>query len=114
VAPVRGRKLDHPLAADAQSGHPLVQDDRRAVLHRLVGELGDEVAGEDLHVAGDIEDLLLRIHGDQAAAHLRVHLDELRFAVPQARIVGRVQAYRTGSDDGDVVHFGLADHRGIL
>jgi len=56
----RRRQLDGALPEDPQPGDPLVEDHLGAVLHRLIGQLPDEIGGDDPAVARDVEDLLFR------------------------------------------------------
>jgi len=63
----------------------------------------------DLAVPGDVEDLLLRVHGDQATPTWG-YARSAWSCTPAARSSRRRRGDRTGADDRDVVEIALADH----
>ncbi len=72
------------------------------LLDRLDPEALDQVLGQDLRVAGDVEDPLLRIQGGQLAAQLGQRIDDPGVGLPHPGPEGGAETDRSGPDDGDV------------
>ena len=89
---------------DVEVDDLLVQGQRRAVLHHLLGEVGDQVAGVDFGVAGHVEDVLFGVQCGELPAELGQAVYDFGLHAAQARVVGRVLADRPAADDGDVVY----------
>ena len=114
----RGRRRRSPCAS---AGRPLSvcrttrsssQEIDSAVVSRCTGTSNcssvccavqlDEVLGQDLGVAGDVEDPLLRIERRELAAELGQRVDDARAGLAHAGPEGGRQAHRAGADDRDV------------
>ena len=74
----------------------------RAVLQTLLGAAVDELLGEDLRVAGDVVDVLLRVDGRDLSAELLEALDDANGRVAMTRVVRGRETARAGTEDGDV------------
>src|SRR5262249_31274266 len=82
--------------------HLLAEVDVGAVLEALLGAAVDEVLGQDLRVAGDVVDVLLRVDRGDLAAELFQALDDADGSVAMARVVRGGETGRAGAEDGDV------------
>ena len=81
------------------------------LLDRLLAVQLDEVLGQDLGVAGNVEDPLLRIERRELAAELGQRVDDARAGLAHAGPEGRGQAHRPRADHrdvADVVEVGVA------
>jgi hypothetical protein len=82
--------------------HLLAQVHLRAVLEALLGAAVDELLGQDLRIAGDVVDVLLRIHGGDLPAELLEALDDADCGVAVARVVRGGKPARACAENGDV------------
>src|SRR5262249_18836772 len=80
----------------------------RVVRRRLFDQVVHQVAAADRREAGDVEDLLLRVHRGDLAAGFRQRVDHGYRQPTEAGVVRREQPGRAGSYDGEVDLTGVA------
>jgi len=80
----------------------LAQSHVGAVLEPLLGAEIDQRLTLDLRIAGDVEDVLLRIDGGDLTADLLEALDDPHGRVAMARVVRGGEAGRAGTEDRNV------------
>src|SRR2546422_498187 len=90
------------LTLALQADDLLSQVDGRAELQALLGHALDQVLGEDLREAGDVEDVLLGIESRELAAHLVEIVDQPAGRAAHPRVEGAEQPRRAGPDDRDI------------
>ena len=90
------------LAHAFQRLHLLAEQHLGAVLEPLLGAELDQLRAEDLRVAGDVVDVLLRVDRGDLAAELLEALDDSNRGIAMAGVVRSRQARRACSEDGDV------------
>ena len=107
---VGGVQHDDAVVALALVGDRLggrLEVDRHVERLDLLAQLRDEVLGQHLRVAGDVEDPLLRIQRRQLAADLGQRVDDARGRLAHARPEGGAQAHGARADDRDVADVGI-------
>ena len=93
------------LAVDADALevlHLLAEEDLGPELEALLDAEVDERLAQDLRMAGDVVDVLLRVDGGDLAAELTEALDDPDGGVAVPGVVGRREPDGAGADDGDV------------
>ena len=91
-----------PSSTFAEAGDDLVEPDLAAELQRLLGEPLDQVLGEHLGEARDVEDVLLGIERHELAAQRRQRVHQAAGCPAHAGIEGAEQPGRAAADDRDV------------
>jgi hypothetical protein len=86
----------------AKPGDDLPQMRGGAELESLRGHVADQVLGQDLGEARDVEDVFLRVEGHELPTEGRKRVDDPRGGAPHAGIECGEEAGRSSADDRDV------------
>jgi hypothetical protein len=97
-----GQELLPVLGDPLERLHLLAQVHRGAPLEALLGAELDEVAAEDLRVAGDVVDVLLGVDRRHLAAELLDRVDDADGRVAVAGVVRGGEPRRARAEDRDV------------
>jgi hypothetical protein len=88
-----------PVLCPPQAGHNLAEVSRRAKLQSLLSHVADQVLGQHLGKAGNVENVFLGVQRHELATQCRKRIDDAGRGAAHAGIEGGKQAGRASADD---------------